>query len=192
MGALRLDEQVRELLEHRESDPPELVPSSRDVYQAETVHLLREIYGADERIVLMLHNAHAQRVPMQLIPPALTPSAGSYFAASLGAEYVAVGVTARTGTATDVRLDERARQGFEVVSRPLGPPAPDSVEEAVEESAPGDEPVLLDLRPARGGAGPSAIRHAYTDVPVDVLAAFDLLACLPTMSPSSSVLRTAP
>jgi erythromycin esterase len=56
---------------------------------------------------------------------------------------------------------------------------------------PGDEPVLLDLRSARGAAGPSTIRHASTHAPVDVLAAFDGLDCLPAMSPSSFVLREA-
>ncbi|WP_030620544.1 hypothetical protein [Streptomyces sclerotialus] len=68
LGALRLDEQLRELLEFGAADPPELPPSSRDGYQAETVRLLRERHGEHERIVLMLHHAHAQRVPMQLVP----------------------------------------------------------------------------------------------------------------------------
>ncbi|MQA07787.1 MAG: erythromycin esterase family protein [Pseudonocardiaceae bacterium] len=193
LGALRLDEQLRELAELLalgEPDPaePVLVPSSRDIYQAETARLLRELYGPDERIVLMLHNGHAQRVPLQLLPGIRARSAGSYLAADLGADYLALGVTARAGSTTDVRLDERARQGFEVVTRPLDPPAEGSVEQAVEQSVPGGEPVLLDLRPARGGPGPSIIRHAYLDAPVDVLAAFDGLACLPAMSPSSFVL----
>ncbi|WP_329569685.1 erythromycin esterase family protein [Kitasatospora sp. NBC_01266] len=192
LGALRLDEQLRELLELRAPERPELLPSSRDVYQAETVHLLRELHGTDQRIVLLLHNAHAQRVPMQLIPGVLIPSAGSYLAAALGTGYLAVGITALAGRTTDVRMDEAAPQGFEVVSRPLPPPVPNSVEAAVEESVPGGGPVLLDLRPARGTAGPSAVRHAYTHVPVEVPAAFDLLACLPTMSPSSSVLPAPP
>ena len=32
-----------------------LLDPDRDIYQAETVRLLRELYGPDERIVLMLH-----------------------------------------------------------------------------------------------------------------------------------------
>lgn len=192
LGALRIDEHLRELVELGEPDPPALVSSSRDFHQAETVRLLRELSGPNERIVLMLHNGHAQRVPMQLLPGVRAWSAGGYLAADLGADYFALGVTARGGTTTDVRLDEQARQGFEVFARRLGPPAEGSVEQAVEESVPGDEPVLLDLRPARGTAGPSTIRHASTDAPVDVPAAFDGLACLPAMSPSSFVLPEAP
>lgn len=192
LGALRIDEHLRELVQLGEPDPPALVPSSRDVYQAETVRLLRELFGPDERIVLMAHNGHLQRVPMQLVPGVSSPSAGTYLAVELGADYVVLGVTALAGSTTDGRLDERARHGIEVVTRPLAPPADGSVEQAVAESVPGDEPVLLDLRPARGTDGPSSIRHAYLDMPVDVLAAFDGLACLPTMSPSSFVLDEAP
>jgi erythromycin esterase len=188
LGALRLDEQLREFVALGEPDPPAMVVSSRDVYQAETVRLLRELHGPDERIVVMLHNGHAQRVPLQLVPGVRARSAGTYLAADLGADYVALGVTALDGTTTDVRLDDGARQGFEVVARPLDPAAEGSVEQAVAQSVPGGEPVLLDLRPARGGPGPSGIRHAYLDVPVDVPAAFDALACLPSMSPSSFVL----
>lgn len=189
LGALRIDEQLRELVEFGGPEVPALVASSRDVYLADTVGLLRELPRPDERIVLMMHNAHAQRVPMHLLPGVRARSAGTYLAAELGADYVVLGVTALAGSTTDVRLDGRARQGFEVFARPLDPPAENSVEQAVHESVASDEPVLLDLRPARGTSGPSAIRHTYTTAPVDVLAAYDLLAWLPTMSPSSLVVR---
>jgi erythromycin esterase len=188
LGALRIDEHMRELRTLGEPAPPELVPSSRDVYQAETVRLLRRLAGEDARIVLMMHNAHIQRVPMQLVPGVRSPSVGSYLAAELGADYVAIGVTAREGHTTDGRLDDESPSGIEVISRPLDPPAPDSIERVVADAVPGDESVLLDLRRARGTAGPASIRHAYLHMPVDVIAAFDAIACLPTMSPSSFVL----
>lgn len=132
----------------------------------------------------MLHNAHAQRVPMQLLPGTHFPSAGTYLAADYGTDYLALGITAHTGSTTDVRLDAHARDGFEVVTRPLNPPAEDSIEQAIASTTPHHEPVLLDLRPARGSAGPTSIRHANTHIPVDVLTAFDGLACLPAMKPS--------
>lgn len=192
LGALRLDEHLRELSRLGAPEPPATLPSSRDVYQAETVRLLRELHGSDERIVVLLHNAHAQRVPMRLLPQVSMPSAGSYLAADLGTDYIALGVTAHAGSTTDVQLDEAAPQGFSVLPRPLGPPGPDSVERAVADSAPPEAPVLLDLRPARGAPGPTSIRHMYMDTPVDVLTAFDLLACLPTMTPSPTAVRTEP
>lgn len=191
LGALRLDEQLREfdaLAQLGEPAEPQLVTSSRDVYQAETARLLHRLCGRDERMVLMLHNGHAQRVPMELLPGVRMRSAGNYLAAELGSDYVALGVTALNGDTTDLRLNEQARAGFDVVSRPLEPPMPGSVEHAVSEGAPGDEPLLLDLRPARGETGPTHIRHAYMHVPVDVLAAYDGLICLPSSSPSSFVL----
>lgn len=189
LGALRVDEHLRELAELGEPDRPAMVSSSRDVYQADTVRLLRQLHGPDARIVLMVHNAHAQRAPMQLIPGVEARSAGTYLAAELGAGYAVLGVTAVAGSTTDVRLDEHARCGFEVLSRPLDPPSPESVERAVAESGAADGPVLLNLRPARGIARPFAIRHATTQVPVDVSAAFDGLICLPTMEPSAFALR---
>jgi erythromycin esterase len=138
--------------------------------------------------VLMMHNGHIQRVPMQLVPGVRSPSAGSYLAAELGPDYVAIGVTALEGHTTDGRLDDEAPCGIEVISRPLDPPAPDSIERVVADGVSEDESVLLDLRRARGTAGPTSIRHAYLHMPVDVIAAFDAIACLPTMSPSSFVL----
>ncbi|WP_158884149.1 erythromycin esterase family protein [Amycolatopsis anabasis] len=188
LGALRLDEHLRELVELGTADPPASAISSRDVYQAETVRLLRALSSPGERIVLMVHNAHVQRVPMELLPGVRMRSTGSYLADDLGADYFALGVTARGGSTADMRLDEDARLGIEVLARSLDPPAEDSVERAVEATSPGDEPVLLDLRPARGSTlGPASIRHVHTHVPVDVVTAFDGLACLPKMSPSSFV-----
>lgn len=185
LGALRLDEQLREILAFSGPNLPALAVSSRDVYQAETIRLLRRLHGPEVRIVLMLHNAHAQRVPMQLVPGTRARTVGCYLAYELGTDYLAIGVTALTGETADARLDERSAQGIELFARRLDPPAEDSVERAVADSGAVDEPVLLDLRPARGTASPSSIRHVTTHLPVDVAAAFDLLICLPEMHPSS-------
>lgn len=189
LGALRVDEQLREFNALAEPDRPELVVSSRDVYQAETVRLLRELLGPEERVVLMLHNGHAQRVPIQLLPGVRARSAGCYLAAELGSDYVALGVTACTGVTTAARLDEQAHWGLEVLREPLGPPSAGSVERIVADHVPG-APALLDLRSARPGAEPVTIRHATTEVPVDLPAAFDAVVCLPEMNPSSVARRT--
>ncbi|MBN6042066.1 erythromycin esterase family protein [Amycolatopsis sp. 195334CR] len=142
LGALRLDEHLREFTVLGVAQAPAKVVSSRDVYHAETVRLLRELHGPEARIVLMMHNAHIQRVPMELLPGIRAESAGTHLA---GPAYVAIAVTATGGTTTDTELDEEAPQGFTVVGHPAGPPAEDSVEAAVT----GQEPVLLDLRAAR-------------------------------------------
>lgn len=195
LGALRLDEQLREL--HHlgtlapppPGEPPLTLPSSRDLYMAETVRLLRAPHttggtgltgdGTGARVVLMLHNAHAQRVPMQLLPHAPMTSTGSHLAADLGPDYLAIGLTARTGTTTDAALDPQAPHGIAVRPVPLGPPPPDSIEHTL----PADHPALLDLRAARGTPTPTTIRHTHLNVPTNLSDAYDLLAHLPTMSP---------
>ena len=191
LGALRVDEHQRELDELAQQSAPAMVRSSRDVYQAATVRLLRRIFGPDERIVLMMHNGHVQRTPLELIPGIRAHSAGSYLAADFGEDYRVLGITAVSGTTTDLRLNENARVGFETLSRPLDAPDEHSVERAVADVWP-EEPVLLDLRPARGDPGPSTIRHAWTHMSVDVAHAFDAIACLPRMQPSSCVPQADP
>lgn len=190
LGALRLDEQLRELMLLQGTELPAFVPFSRDVYQAETVKLLRRMAGANERIVLMVHNGHAQRVPMQLLPGVRFNSVGSYLADEFGEDYVAIGLTACTGSTPHLRLDEQKPAGIDVFAQPLDPPAPDSIERVVDETAPG-ESVLLDLREAAGQPGPGSIRHAHTHSAVDVFTAFDGMVCLPEMTPTSFVPEAA-
>ncbi|WP_162788353.1 erythromycin esterase family protein [Amycolatopsis albispora] len=159
LGALRLDEHLREFT-LLGTEPPAKVVSSRDVYHAETVRLLRRLHGPDARIVLMMHNAHIQRVPMELLPGIHADSAGTHLA---GPDYVAIAVTATVGTTTDTELNENAPQGFDVVPHPAGPPAEDSIEAAVA----GEEPVLLDLRAARAATGLPTLRTTRPISPPD-------------------------
>ncbi|PXY22698.1 erythromycin esterase family protein [Prauserella muralis] len=184
LGALRLDEHLRELSRLAPAEAATLACSSRDVYMAETVRLLRLLHGPGARIAMLAHNAHAQRVPMRLLPNVVARPAGAYLAEELGEDYLAVGVTALGGTTADAQVDDNARLGFTVGEQPLGPPAEDSVEHAIAGEGLAAEPVLLDLRPARGANGPSSIRHVAAHAPVDVLAAFDALICLPETSAS--------
>lgn len=184
LGALRLDEQLREFAVLFAPDPPARVVSSRDLYMAESVRLLREQH---ERVVVLAHNGHAQRVPFAFMPGVSAPSAGTYLAEAYGEDYVVVGLTALTGSTPGLALDDAERHGIALHTDPLGDPAEGSVEQAVAGAGPGDEPVLLDLRPARGAPGPTSIRHATTHIPVDVLAGYDALYCLPSQSPSAHV-----
>ncbi len=185
LGALRLDEHLREIVALAGPSRPASTVSSRDVYQAETVRLLHLLHGPQTRIVLLVHNAHAQRVPAQLLPGVWARTLGCRLSDALGADYLAVGVTALAGQTADARADEQAPHGIQLFTRPLGPPAADSVERAVADGGMGEEPVVLDVRAARGAAGPWSIRHVSSHLPVEVTRAFDLLVCLPRMHPSS-------
>ncbi|MDD7942738.1 erythromycin esterase family protein [Actinomycetospora lutea] len=181
LGALRLDEQLREFAVLSAPDPPALVASSRDAYMAETARYLR---ASGEKVVLLMHNGHAQRVPFTFLRGVSAPSAGTLLAEELGDDYVVLGLTALTGTTTGLALDDTARHGIALSSVPLEEPAPDSVEQAVADL--GGGPVLLDLRAARGAPGPGSIRHATTHVPVDVAAGYDGVFCLPRQSVSAA------
>ncbi|GAA4864107.1 erythromycin esterase family protein [Actinomycetospora straminea] len=182
-GALRLDEQLREFAVLFAGDPPARVVSSRDVHMAETVRLLLAEHP-DRRIVLLLHNGHAQRVPFAFLPGVAAPSAGTFLAAELGDDYAVLGITALAGTTTGLALDDSARHGIALSTGPLPDPAPDSVERAVLDAGLGAEPVLLDLRAARGDTGPASIRHATTHTAVDVAAGYDAVICLPEQGTS--------
>lgn len=185
LGALRLDEQLREFDVLFAPDPPARVVSSRDVHMAETVRLLRD--GTGERVVVLAHNGHLQRVPFSFMPGVSAPSAGTHLAEAYGGDYVVVGLTALGGSTPGLALDDAARHGIALHVDPLPDPEAGSVEQAVLDAGPGAEPVLLDLRAARGTPGPTSIRHATTHIPVDVLAGYDALYCLPHQEPAAHV-----
>jgi erythromycin esterase len=166
-GALRVDLYLRELAALMAGQAPEPQSSSRDTYMAATVRLLRRRFPG-EKIVLMLHNGHLQRVPFSPMPGMTVPSAGTHLAAELGDRYFALALTAVSGTTTGLVPDETAPLGFRMFEQALGEPAGGSVEAALADQAP-----CLVTRPAAAG-----IRHAHMTPAVDVAAAFDAVVCL--------------
>ncbi|MGW7534249.1 erythromycin esterase family protein [Amycolatopsis sp. NPDC054798] len=185
VGALRVDMYLRELSAMMSGTAPSLQGSSRDTYMAATVKLLRRLYGEGEKIVVMVHNGHLQRVPFAALPTMTFPSAGTHLAAEFGDDYFALGLTAGIGTTTGLEPDETERLGFRVYEQELEPPAEGSVEAALA----GSDPCVVDLRRDReqGLTGPSSLRHAHMFTKVDVVQAFDALVYLPTMSVSAHV-----
>ncbi len=166
-GALRVDLYLRELDALMAGRAPEPQSSSRDTYMAATVRLLRRRYPG-EKIVLMLHNGHLQRVPFSPMPGMTAPSAGTHLAAELGEKYFALALTAVSGTTTGLVPHPDAPLGFRMLEQALAAPAEGSVEAALASRAP-----CVVAHPAASG-----IRHAHTTVAVDVAAAFDAVVCL--------------
>lgn len=166
-GALRVDLYLRELDALMAGRAPEPQSSSRDTYMAATVRLLRRLYPG-EKIVLMLHNGHLQRVPFSPMPGMTAPSAGTHLAAELGDRYFALALTAVSGTTTGLVPDEAAPLGFRMFEQALDAPAEGSVEAVLADRAP-----CVVARPAASG-----IRHAHLTPAVDVAAAFDAVVCL--------------
>ncbi|MGK3204831.1 erythromycin esterase family protein [Amycolatopsis sp. MEPSY49] len=166
-GALRVDLYLRELAALMAGQAPEPQSSSRDTYMAATVRLLRRQFPG-EKIVLMIHNGHLQRVPFSPMPGMTAPSAGTHLAAELGDRYFALALTAVSGTTTGLAPDDAFPLGFRMFEQALDPPAEGSVEAALAAEAP-----CVVARPAASG-----IRHAHMTVSVDVASAFDAVVCL--------------
>jgi erythromycin esterase len=166
-GALRVDLYLRELDAVIAGRAPEPQSSSRDTYMAATVRLLRRLHPG-EKIVLMLHNGHLQRVPFSPMPGMTAPSAGTHLAAELGEKYFALALTAVSGTTTGLVPDPEARLGFRMFEQALEAPAEGSVEAVLAPQAP-----CVVAHPAA-----SSIRHAHMAPSVDVAAAFDAVVCL--------------
>ncbi|WP_158888863.1 erythromycin esterase family protein [Amycolatopsis anabasis] len=182
LGALRVDAYLRELDDLANGRAPAVQSASRDAYMAATVRLLRDLLGADRRLVIMVHNGHLQRVPCRLLPTLTAPLLGSHLADEFGPDYFTLALTAGTGTTTGLAPAPDARLGFRVYEEKLGEPEPGSVEAALA----GRGPSLVDLRAARarGIPGPERIRHAHMYSEVDVVQAFDALVYLPEMHAS--------
>lgn len=166
-GALRVDLYLRELDALMAGRAPEPQSSSRDTYMAATVRLLRRLHPG-EKIVLMLHNGHLQRVPFSPMPGMTAPSAGTHLAAELGEKYFALALTAVAGTTTGLVPDEAERLGFRMYEQALDAPAEGGIEAVLADRAP-----CVAAHPAASG-----IRHAHMAVSVDVAAAFDAVVCL--------------
>jgi erythromycin esterase len=166
-GALRVDLYLRELDALMAGRAPEPQSSSRDTYMAATVRLLRRRFPG-EKIVLMIHNGHLQRVPFSPMPGMTAPSAGTHLAAELGDRYFALALTAVSGTTTGLAPDPAFPLGFRMFEEELGAPAEGSVEAVLASRAP-----CVAEHPEA-----AAIRHAHMSPVVDVAAAWDAVVCL--------------
>jgi erythromycin esterase len=163
--AVLLDQQLRAQL------AGDLSVNVRDAAMASTMSWL--LSEDDARIILIAANSHIQRVPV-VAGPYRFPVLGQHLAASLGSAYVAVGMTALTGTTVTRRAAPDAPAGFETAVVDL-PPAPPESAEAVLGAG------LHRLTP-RSPAGTSLrTLDTFTDLPV--ASAFDALACLTTTEP---------
>lgn len=114
----------------------------RDLYMAETVHALLEA-DPDSRLVLVAHNWHIRKSSETTDGADLLP-AGYHLAASLGPDYCAIGLTARSGRTGIVDADALTGSGgFLFREGPL----PEPEEAAIESAFPDNRlATLVDLR----------------------------------------------
>ncbi|GAA2584494.1 erythromycin esterase family protein [Winogradskya consettensis] len=150
--------------------------AARDLGMAETA-----LTRTDKKTVIGAANSHLQRVPMQL-PGLSVPTLGHHLRDE---RFLSIAVTALKGWTPTRRRDPDAPGGVAVVNAELPEPRADSVEAAF---AGGDVAQLVDLRPARGKlSGPACVRVMDSFQDVDVLTAYDMIVCVPELSPSEWV-----
>jgi erythromycin esterase len=152
----------------------------REVTIADTVEW---ILRREERIVLVEHNAHVQRLPAALTNTRPMATMGVHLAARLGDEYRIVGTT--TGGGQTLNYTAGFFEG--VMFGDLDEPKPDSLDGLMAASRGGDEPFAVDLRrlsPADEAAVRAVKEQRYGVVysEVDAMAAYDVLVHLPQVT----------
>ncbi|MBB5781242.1 erythromycin esterase family protein [Nonomuraea jabiensis] len=162
--------------------------SARDVYMAGSVLWHLERLEPGTRVVLAVHNAHIQTVPISFDGHLTGLPMGQHLRRVLSDEYFALALTSITGHTADMRPDENARFGFAIDDTALEAPEPGSVEAAFADAGLGLS--AADLRRARQEAvapGPDRIRiqSAYLHTPV--LDAFDGVPTTPTSTVADDV-----
>ncbi|OPY05612.1 MAG: Erythromycin esterase [Syntrophorhabdus sp. PtaB.Bin184] len=156
--------------------------TSRDRFMAATVGWWLDRLDPDIRIVVMAHNAHIQRTPVVYGGQTLTLPMGLHLARSLGAGYLAVGLTSGAGrTAALMPAPDAEPYGFAIDDMELAPPEPGSIEADFE--AAGIGLAAANLRAAPGastGSGvPDRVRMDSGYIETPVLQAFDAIVHVP-------------
>ncbi|MDR7278366.1 erythromycin esterase family protein [Catenuloplanes atrovinosus] len=171
--AVLLDAQVRAQARAAAGATAELAVNARDTAMAETARML---LARGERLVIGAANSHLTRVPLPTAGLEL-PTLGSHLAADLGDDLVVIALTTAAGRVPARRRSATAPEGVEVVPVDLEPPAEGSIEALLA----ADAPVLADVRSLP--ADRSRVLDTYQDLPVAT--AYDLVACLPTITPTT-------
>ncbi|MFI5838637.1 erythromycin esterase family protein [Catenuloplanes sp. NPDC051500] len=171
--AVLLDQQLRAQARAATGDLAQLVVNARDAAMAETARLL---LARGERLVIGAANSHLTRVPLPSIGLEL-PTLGSHLAADLGDDLLVIALTAVGGRTTARRPAPSAPDGIEVIGVDLAPPVEGSIEALLAD----DVPVIADVRDLK--ADRSRLMDTYQELAV--AESYDLVACLPTITPTT-------
>jgi erythromycin esterase len=164
----------------------------RDASMAQTVDW---ILAREERVIILAHNLHIQRLPYgaswlsESGAASAASSLGQHLTARLGDDYRVIGTSFSEGEVVGTETAAEA-SGWNVrdVVRRLDPAGPDSVDgliAAATAGAPG--PCVLDLRALTAAdaallSGPRPMRALDQYVEVPVTAAYDALVHVPTVT----------
>ncbi|MDP9791764.1 erythromycin esterase [Catenuloplanes nepalensis] len=170
--AVLLDAQLRAQARAAGGAMSELAVNARDAAMAETARML---LARGERLVIGAANSHLTRTPPSTAGIEL-PTLGTHLAAYLGDDFVVIALTAATGRVL-TRRRSSAPEGVEIVEADLDSPADGSIEALLA----ADAPVLADVRDV--DACRTRVLDTYQDLPIS--AAYDFVACLPAVTPTT-------
>ncbi|WP_314175172.1 erythromycin esterase family protein [Streptomyces winkii] len=163
--------------------------SVREIYMAESVRWHLENAGPGDRIVLMAHNNHIQRTPLEFGGALTTLPMGQHLRRMLGEDYRSVALVHTGGHVPEMYPDPDADVGFRVADAALEPPQPGSVEAALADAGLGDRITLTDLRrsPRDEQREPllREIRTQSSSLSTAIPDAFDAVLSVPTVTRES-------
>lgn len=155
--------------------------SARDRFMADSLLWHLERMDPNTPVVLMAHNNHVQKTPVEFDGPLAYPM-GYYLARELGAAYRTVAFTHTADSVPELDPDPGLSIGFTVADTAMEPPPPGSLEHEIEAAGLRGRIVLSDLCPLRGAVELSSIRAQSAQMPTAVTDAFDAVLTVPTVT----------
>jgi erythromycin esterase len=154
--------------------------SVRDRLMADALHWHLARLDPNTRIVLMAHNNHIQKTPVEFDGPLAYPM-GFYLAKMLGEDYRTVAFTHTAKSVPELYPDTDHPIGFAITDTTMDTPPPGSVEREIDAAGLGKDLSLCDLRPLREDPAVtlSSIRAQSTQMPTAVTDAFDAVLTVP-------------
>ncbi|RDI65261.1 erythromycin esterase family protein [Nocardia pseudobrasiliensis] len=158
-------------------------PTARDWLMADTLRWHLDRLPGEARVVLMAHNNHIQKTPIEFEPGRIAAyPMGYYLAESLGDAYHTVAFTHTADTVPEMVLDTGHPLGFRVEETATPTPTSGSFEDAVAAAGFAKSVSLTNLRPLRGDSDIelTSLRSQSVSMPIAVAEAFDAVLTVPT------------
>ncbi|HMZ67446.1 MAG TPA: erythromycin esterase family protein [Leptospiraceae bacterium] len=152
---------------------------ARDKFMADSI--LWHLNNSSSKIVLIAHNAHIQKQPIQYGDFLSCLPMGQRLSSSLGSDYISFGLTSVSGHTAALFPDENSKFGFRIENTELSMPVSGSIEKILEE-AQVENGIISFKQIPRGSNDPTLIRFDSEYIETSVIDAFDGLIQVPTSS----------
>ena len=158
----------------------------RDKFMADSV--LWHLKENNSKIILVAHNAHIQKLPIQYGDFLSCLPMGQRLANELGDEYIAFGLTSIEGHTAALYPDENYNFGFRIENTKLTKPIEESIEKILDDNQ--LQNGILSFRDIpRGSNDPKRIRFDSEYIETSVFDAFDGMIQIPISSVSNEIIN---